>query len=1295
MIRILYTPREEFTVGRMDSCSVVFSNKAELSKVHIKIMPDNDRIICHMLGKNGGLINGRFIRYLDKVTLEYADQIDIVGVKILWLGRLIAIKCDEDLITSLDEYLSEDKQLYPLCEMISANPPFSKTPRIFYSVNEETIELDPPPEKTAIETQSTLATVGPALTMGLPMIMGVMVTRFASKNSINSAGFMYTGLVTAVCSALLGVIWAVTNLKNRKKQYIQGEINRKNKYIKYVEESEKMIRERYNINTGNLRLMYPSVQEYFDGGINKLILWNRSVDDMDFLHVRIGVGNKRLKLNINIPKDRFSITEDELKTLPKQLKNKYQILKSVPKTLDLNDNKYCGVVSSEKANLEQIFLQLIFSIAVSISPMDISIGICLRDGIISADIIRQIRFLPHLNSGAKNRIVFTDNTNFIGQATESANSRVITFSKYFEQLPSECTLIIQNERQFSGILTLYNNSSKRSSVYFDRIELKEAEVYARRLQSIKLEAENENYIIPAKVAFYELFGKEIISEDVLEFWKINNTENAINIPIGISENGEILELDFHEKSMGPHGLVAGMTGSGKSEVLQTIILALSIKFSPSEIGFFLIDYKGGGMSEQFKSLPHLMGSISNLSGRMIRRAMASIKSENERRQRLFNECRVNNIYEYLSLYRKGIVVDSLPHIFIIIDEFAELKREEPDFMKEIISVARIGRSLGIHLILSTQKPSGTVDDNILSNLRFRICLRLQDKMDSIEVLHKPDASNLTGAGRAYIQVGNDEIYKMFQGAYTMDKANTVIKKWPLTITDELGREVRKKEIIVNDEDREPQLKRAISEIETAAKEISYQRGRPLWLEPLSENIFVDDFIFDGKEFSIPIGVYDDPAHQKQDKLFTDIVNTGHHIILGSLQSGKSTLLSTISFALCAKSVSQNLNIYLVDFSHGRLKPFSKAVSCGGYICEENEEDMEKLIILILKIINERKELFKGGNFSQFIKKDSDSIPPAIFLIVDGLGMLRERTMGRYDKEFETILKNGEALGIYVIASALNISAAEVPRRMYEHFRVSIPLQLRDVFEYKEALSAQTHSIFMPESKRGRGLINMGDDICEFQAFQAIQAENDFERVEKLSEEVLSINHTITKLNLKKYMGNVRKIPCIPRNLSYKSFLEEINSRGISNEEADNSLRNLLPVGFYTRSGEVFYIPLIENLTILIAGRLGSGKKNLLSIIAKMSGRHSDGRRVEFENGMKVCIYDENLSLEEECKLKKEAGSDPYVIYMGGNMDRQNIADFSYIPYSEQIKMKPPGHGHVRKTAGEHEWGDVIIPYDLF
>ena len=213
-------------------------------------------------------------------------------------------------------------------------------------------------------------------------------------------------------------------------------------------------------------------------------------------------------------------------------------------------------------------------------------------------------------------------------------------------------------------------------------------------------------------------------------WRENNPTKTLQTPVGVNSEGELFNLDLHEKYHGPHGLVAGMTGSGKSEFIITYILSMAVNYHPDEVSFILIDYKGGGLAGAFENadrcikLPHLAGTITNLDGASIKRSLISIQSELRRRQSIFNDAlRITNegtmdIYKYQQLYRDKVVTEPLPHLFIISDEFAELKTQQPDFMDQLISAARIGRSLGIHLILATQKPSGVVDDQIWSNSKL-------------------------------------------------------------------------------------------------------------------------------------------------------------------------------------------------------------------------------------------------------------------------------------------------------------------------------------------------------------------------------------------------------------------------------------------------------------------------------------------------------------------------------------------------------------------------------------------------
>ena len=301
---------------------------------------------------------------------------------------------------------------------------------------------------------------------------------------------------------------------------------------------------------------------------------------------------------------------------------------------------------------------------------------------------------------------------------------------------------------------------------------------AKVLSNIPIEFEDGLKQLPDAITFLEMekVGK-VEQLNILNRWHSNDSTSSLKAEVGVDSQGDLMYLDLHEKFHGPHGLIAGMTGSGKSEFIITYILSMAINYSPDDVAFILIDYKGGGLAFAFenkatgKILPHLAGTITNLDKAEMDRTLVSISSEIKRRQKIFNDARDKlnestiDIYKYQKYFKEGKLEEAIPHLFIICDEFAELKSQQPDFMDNLISVARIGRSLGVHLILATQKPSGVVNDQIWSNTKFRVCLKVQDESDSKEMLKRPEAASLKQTGRFYLQVGYDEYFALGQSGW--------------------------------------------------------------------------------------------------------------------------------------------------------------------------------------------------------------------------------------------------------------------------------------------------------------------------------------------------------------------------------------------------------------------------------------------------------------------------------------------------------------------------------------------------
>ncbi len=815
---------DTLTIGSGRLNSIRYDNLGLVSKLHANLYFSNGKCYVEGVGINGVFIG--YNRIYDRTELKYGECVNIFGLKILYLNDVLAILSFDNVFSVNEKDL---RKVSPSVNKIKKHPSkhisddaskiFHRSPRNMLKLNDEEIEIEPPPSMRRMEKRPMLLTIGPSLTMALPMVFGCMLAISAMNTQGGVSPFMYTGIVTAVSSALIGVIWALVNLKYSKKVAREEEMHRVNAYGVYLRKMADKISVLYDENYKIMHKMYPSAHTCCSFSVKTSELWNRNVTHEDFLCVRIGLGDVPFQVNIKTPKEKFSLINDSLASEPRKIAESYARLKNVPICVDLLKRKYVGVVGKNGRNIK-IARNIVCQIAANNCYTDVKI-VFLHSGKKDAEPWNFIKWIPHTwandrkiryvafdenekgdviyelsghlrnrlenNNGSSEKIeipyyvMIIDSTELLeGDAlskyifNEDVDCGVsaVILADTCDDLPNQCNYIIQDDEEFCGICDIQANVNDRISVAFDEISLKAADEFSRRISDIRVSQAESGGELPNGLDFFEMYNVSSLEEfKVYDRWRKSRTYDSMKAMVGIKAGGVGCYLDIHEKYHGPHGLVAGTTGSGKSETLQTYILSLAIEYSPIDVAFFIIDFKGGGMANLFSDLPHLAGKITNLSGNQIYRAMVSIKSECKRRQRLFGQFGVNNINAYTRLLKNNDAEMPVPHLIIIIDEFAELKREEPDFMRELISVAQIGRSLGVHLILATQKPSGTVDDNIWSNSKFKLCLRVQDRQDSNDMLHKPDAAYITQAGRCYLQVGNDEIFELFQSGYSGGEYN--------------------------------------------------------------------------------------------------------------------------------------------------------------------------------------------------------------------------------------------------------------------------------------------------------------------------------------------------------------------------------------------------------------------------------------------------------------------------------------------------------------------------------------------
>ncbi len=1269
---------DTITIGKDPGSTIRYDFRGMVSGHHAILRRQGGTWSIRNYGTNGSYLNAAWVDH--QAELSFGDFINVIGLHMVFLGRYLAVDAASEnvqvnerlpgspLIQARGEPAQDRKASGPGPVPTGGRVLFHRSPRNIEKIETEEVEIENPPPVQRAGKQPLFLSVGPPLTMAIPMVLGSLLMVYASGASGGNTGLlMYSGLVMAVSSSMIGVFWALANLYCRKKAEREEETRRSDSYETYLAGKTEEIRGKYEKNANAMMTMYPeaSVCAAYSGITTQL--WNRNDTHDDFLTCRIGTGDVLFQVPITIPGRRFSVTPDALEEKPAAIREKFRMLHRVPVLLDLMHHPLTGIAGgADRSGAAEAARILAVQIAATHCYTDVRMAFIYNRA--SSDDAGQwdfAKWLPHVwAEDRKIRYIAADKTGIsdvcyaltkiLRERAERAKSpadrgpakpHIVLFitdislireellSKYVfdqdealglsvliladtpEHLPNACEYIVQNDQDFRGIYHVSAQKEGRTAVTFDRLDDQAPERLARTLANIKVQEMETGGEIPASLTFFEMYG--VTGPDQLharERWLKNRTYDHVRGLIGQKAGGAGFFMDVHEKYYGPHGLVAGTTGSGKSETLQTFILSLAVNYSPDDVTFFIIDYKGGGMANLFNKLPHLAGQISNLSGNQVRRAMASIKSENRRRQRIFSESGVNNINAYTRLFRSREAALPVPHLFIIIDEFAELKKEEPDFMRELISVAQVGRSLGLHLVLATQKPSGTVDDNIRSNARFRLCLRVQDKEDSMDMLRKPDAAYITQTGRCCLQVGNDEVYEQFQSGWSgapYDEAMEGGRTEParlLTLTgrtDPAGGHMKKTADRPAPSAEKTQLDAVIEYLAAEAGAEGFVPRHQLWMPVLPNRLFLEEFrefketMFEADQWKEPegpwnlkivIGKLDDPARQSQTPLHLSFTQGGHLALIGSVDAGKSTFIQTLLYAMIMRYTPQYVSIYGIDFSSRMMCAFGQAPQVGGIACEGEDQRIARLFHMLGEVLAERKKLLRGGNYSQYVQANG-VILPAILLVIDNYSSFKEKTEDRYENQIITLSKEGVSHGIFMVITAGGFSMSELPGRIGENMRTVIALELPDRFAYADALHTMKIDVLPETGVKGRGLAWNEGRLLEFQTALALEAEDDYQRMEHIADRAGCMAAA--------WKGRTAgKIPEIPEKPVWLQFgqLEEVISATRTNRK--------LPVGYDESNAAVYSIDLSRIYCFLITGNAHTGKRNCMRIMI-LSSRMMD------------------------------------------------------------------------------------------
>jgi len=750
-------------------------------------------------------------------------------------------------------------------------------------------------------------------------------------------------------------------------------------------------------------------------------------------------------------------------------------------------------------------------------------------------------------------------------------------------IPSDCVGVI--ELKAAGETTNFQYSeiglnSARFVGVADTAKSEEAEAFAQHIKD-KTVRMGYGADLVTSVSILELYenARKIEDLDILTAWERSKKEaDWLKVPIGKKSGGDDRELYFYQDADGVHGMIAGTTGSGKSELLLTLIAGLAINYDPSILNFVLVDYKGGAAFEPFRKLPHVVDIVTNLDGKAVDRMFIAIRSELDRRSALLAKYNVKHIVEYR---KKGLHLSAepFPHLFIVVDEFAEMVNDNKDYKDRFDSITRLGRAIGVNLILATQRPSGAVTDQMRSNMKLKICLRVETVDDSRELLGRSDATFLPSniPGRAYLQVGKDspELLQIaraggpyiepqdntqvddiiFEDTHSVDMRGEPDSSAPqeVSIVDRIVEEVRK--LADGHEgydghaekqhkpwpDPLPELlpiNHAIDAYHLNLEGTTRQKmeNEQIIIAPRVRMWMKDDDLGEkalemrqrwqngqaidwqnlnhSNPFQVSIGLIDIPEKAEQRLLSIDIT-VGPLMVFGAGGWGKTTFLQSLLITLAAQLSPKELHIYALDFGRGGLSALQALPHLARAIEVTEEARVERLLRVLSDEIDKREPKIRAyGSLLDYNRQNPAASLPAIVVVIDNFAEFKET----YENQIEALVKlvrAGRSMGIYFIVTADQSGA--VPSRVYSLFTQRYALKMASSDDYQAIVGRA--SAILTETP-GRGVVQVERQPCEFHvAVPTLKpvTQNDEKKEETINEPDATASSPKTDVDNSQYM----------------------------------------------------------------------------------------------------------------------------------------------------------------------------------
>lgn len=937
---------------------------------------------------------------------------------------------------------------------------------------------------------------GPPIQLLLPVVGALSsVVMIVVYRGASNPVFLVIGAVILVV-ALLGGLGAALSQRGgaARTRRLQRE-----RYLDYLEKLRARMRRRAREVRLTAEQLDPAPVGLLEVIRDPARLWERRRHDADFLSVRIGVGDRRW-FPLQVPEDQNPVQPYDpiMMSEAATVAQHYSVVRGMPITVDLDRAGQVAIVG-ERADALSVARSMMLQLAALHSPDDVHLAVAFPPE--AADDWRGADLLPHLVStdlydgpvparriapggdrllsvlggelGERAQLAATAKRS-VGSTAGAENSRLVVFVDDFGHVASglpipdaDLTLsdlrvtvvhLLSDRLHEPSDVTVRVTVGGGEAVLTDaRVEVDgqvpaqaatidptSAELFAttaRMLTPLRLSLSRQDQAESADpISITELLGIDDVSSISATSWVPRSPRDFLRVPIGLDDYGTPVLLDLKESAqlgMGPHGIAIGATGSGKSEMLRTLILGLALSHSPDDLSMVLVDYKGGAAFAPFQGLPHVAGIIDNLADdpQLTERARVSIQGEVVRRQELLRDAGSSpSISHYRELRTQRPELPPMPHLFVVIDEFGELLTAEPDFVDLLLTIGRIGRSIGVHLLLSSQRIEAGKLRGLETYLSYRIGLRTFSESESSVVLDTPDAFHLPAVpGYGYLKV-DTSVYRRFRAGYVSGPVPTETAR-QLDVVDEQP-EVLELPVfngIGRDEDGEagelelaaPSIGRALIDEVVDRLRGSAPAVAPVWLPPLPTRLALSRVL--GAErpagaLQVPVGLLDNPARQRQEPWLLDLSRAGGHLaIIGSPGSGRSTFLRTVAASVALTATPREVVMYGMDLTGGGLQRIEGFPHVGGVATRAHRDRLQRLLEELTGMLVQREQVFRDRGVDSLAMLRSEHaagrvpelISPDVVLLVDGMAQLRSDF-----EDLETplidLLQRGGSFGIHLV-----------------------------------------------------------------------------------------------------------------------------------------------------------------------------------------------------------------------------------------------------------------------------------------